>query len=134
MSAETNKQAVLDMHKAIGRGDIDGMFTPMTEDVTFRVTGDHALGQRVYQGKEDIVNNLLMTIFGRLDGGVEVNIISMAAEDDKVFLHFTGKAKTREGAPYNNEYVQLFSFRDGKISGVVEFLDTALLARVLGGG
>ncbi len=132
MSDERNKEAVLAMHEAIGRGDIDGMFAPMTEDVTFRVTGDHALGQRSYQGKEDIVNNLLMTIFGRLDGGVEVEIIDIAAENDKVFLHFKGKAKTCTGDDYNNEYVQVFSFRDGKISGIVEFLDTALLAKVLG--
>jgi ketosteroid isomerase-like protein len=132
MSDESNKNAVLRMHEAIGRGDIDGMFAPMTDDVTFRVIGDHALGQRTYQGKEDITNNLLMTIFARLDGGVEVTIISIAAEDEKVFLHFTGKAQTVDGDPYNNEYVQLFSFRDGKISAVVEFMDTALLAKVLG--
>jgi ketosteroid isomerase-like protein len=132
MSDENNKNAVLKMHEAIGRGDIDGMFTPMTDDVTFRVTGDHAIGQRIYQGKEDITNNLLMTVFARLDGGVEVTIISIAAEDEKVFLHFTGKAQTIDGDPYNNEYVQLFSFRDGKISGIVEFMDTALLAKVLG--
>jgi ketosteroid isomerase-like protein len=132
MSDESNKNAVLRMHEAIGRGDIDGMFAPMTDDVTFRVIGDHALGQRTYQGKEDITNNLLMTIFARLDGGVEVTIISIAAEDEKVFLHFTGKAQTVDGDPYNNEYVQLFSFRDGNISGIVEFMDTALLAKVLG--
>ena len=132
MSDENNKNAVLKMHEAIGRGDIDGMFAPMTDDVIFRVTGDHAIGQRVYQGKEDITNNLLMTVFARLDGGVEVTIISIAAEDEKVFLHFTGKAQTIDGDPYNNEYVQLFSFRDGQISGIVEFMDTALLAKVLG--
>jgi ketosteroid isomerase-like protein len=132
MSDESNKNAVLRMHEAIGRGDIDGLFAPMTDDVTFRVIGDHALGQRTYQGKEDITNNLLMTIFARLNGGVEVTIISIAAEDEKVFLHFTGKAQTVDGDPYNNEYVQLFSFRAGKISAVVEFMDTALLAKVLG--
>jgi ketosteroid isomerase-like protein len=132
MSDESNKNAVLQMHEAIGRGDIDGMFARMTDDVTYRVTGDHALGQRIYQGKEDIINNLLMTIFARLDGGVEVTIINMAAENEKVFLHFTGKARTVDGDPYNNEYVQLFSFRDGNISDVVEFMDTALIAKVLG--
>ena len=73
-----------------------------------------------------------MTVFARLDGGVEIDIISIAAEDDKVFLHFTGKAQTRDGDPYNNEFVQIFSFRDHKISGIIEFLDTALLAKVLG--
>ena len=81
---------------------------------------------------ENKINNLLMTIFPRLDGGVEVTIVNIAAENEKVFLHFTGKAQTFDGDPYNNEYVQLFSFRDGKISGVVEFMDTALLAKVLG--
>ena len=131
MSDQSNKEAVLAMHEAISRGDIDGMFEPMTDDVTFRVQGDHALGQRIYQGKEDIVSNLLMTIFGRLDGGVEVEIIDIAAENGKAFLHFKGKAKTIGGDDYNNEYVQLFSFRDGKISSIVEFLDTALLAKVL---
>ena len=133
MSDESNKKAVLAMYEAIGRGDVDGMFAPMTDDVTFRVIGDHALGQRVYQGKEDIVNNLITKVFQRLDdSGVAMNIISVAADDGKAFAHFTGAAKTREGDPYNNEYVHVLSFRDDKISGIIEFLDTALLARVLG--
>ena len=132
MSDQENKAAVYNMHEAISRGDLDGMFDHMTEDVTFRVQGNHLLGRRKFQGKEDIVENLLMVIFGRLQGGVEVKIENIAAENDKVFLQFSGKATRLSGEPYENEYVQLFEFRDGKISSITEFLDTALLAEVLG--
>jgi ketosteroid isomerase-like protein len=114
MSGNIHKQAVLEMHAAIGRGDIDGMFTHMTDDVTFRITGDHPVGKRVFRGKEDIVNNLLMTVFARLDGGVEVEIISIAAEHEKVFLHFTGKAKTRDGDPTIISLCRFLAFAMGR--------------------
>ena len=132
-NVERNKKAVLAMHDCVNRNDLDGMFDVMTEDVTFRVVGAHRVGQRTYQGKDDIVSHLLLEIFQCLKGGVEISISNIVAESETVFLHFMGKATTKNGNPYNNEYVQIFSFRDGKISGIVEFMDSILLANVLEG-
>lgn len=132
-NVERNKKAVLAMHDCVNRNDLDGMFDVMTEDVTFRVVGAHRVGQRTYQGKDDIVSHLLLEIFQHLKGGVEISISNIVAESETVFLHFMGKATTKNGNPYNNEYVQIFSFRDGKISGIVEFMDSILLASVLEG-
>jgi len=36
-------------------------------------------------------------------------------------------AKTIHGLPYDNDYASVFRLRDGKISEVVEYLDTALV-------
>lgn len=53
------------------------------------------------------------------------------ADSETAFLHFMGKATMKNGSPYHNEYVHIFCFRDGKISGVVEFMDSILLAEAL---
>ena len=128
---ERNKKAVLAMHDSVNRNDLDGMFDVMTEDITFRVVGKHSLGGRIYQGKDDITRHLFFEIFQRLEGGIEISISNLVADSEIAFLHFMGKATMKNGSLYHNEYVQIFRFRDGKISGVVEFMDSLLLAEVL---
>ena len=132
MSKELNKRAVLDMQEAIAKGDLEGMFDVMTDDVVFRVIGTHRLGQREYRGKKDITENILAVMFGIFDdNGIKTEIQDISADGEKVFLQFTGAAKTRSGKDYYNEYVQVMSFRDGKICELVEYLDTQALANVL---
>jgi ketosteroid isomerase-like protein len=50
----------------------------------------------------------------------------IAAEGDVAFVHATLHATTRaSNMPYENDYVFVFSFRDGLIDAVWEHLDTA---------
>ena len=108
------------------------MFANMTDDVTFQVMGSHKLAQRIYKGKEDITQNLLMVTLPLFDdNGIKTEVQCMAAEGDVVFLQFSGKAMTRKGQRYENDFIQVFRFRDGKICSIAEYLDTALLASIL---
>lgn len=51
----------------------------------------------------------------------------LTAEEDRVHLHFTMRARTSRGQHYENRYQTLFVLRGGRIAEAWEYLDTALL-------
>jgi ketosteroid isomerase-like protein len=51
-------------------------------------------------------------------------IISTTAEEDRVAVEVNGSARLADGRLYENNYLMLFEFRDGKIRSIKEFLDS----------
>jgi len=43
-----------------------------------------------------------------------------------------GKARSKNGSPYNNTYCYIFRIADGKVRDVTEYLDTELITSVFG--
>jgi ketosteroid isomerase-like protein len=56
-------------------------------------------------------------------------IHSVTADDDRVAIEANGFQALRDGTSYDNVYLWLFRFQDGKISSVRTYLDTALAER-----
>lgn len=50
---------------------------------------------------------------------------------DVVVVQALGKNLTRDGKRYDNDYVFVIHFRDGKIARYEEYCDTDMIARVL---
>ena len=48
----------------------------------------------------------------------------MIAENDQVVLQWTSRARTRDGRPYENGCIGVFTIREGKIQHVREYMDT----------
>jgi hypothetical protein len=48
----------------------------------------------------------------------------MIAERDRVVLQWTSRARTRDGRPYENGCIAVFTIRQGKIQDVRECMDT----------
>ena len=48
----------------------------------------------------------------------------MIGERDQVVLQWTSRARTRDGRPYENGCIGVFTVRDGKIHAVREYMDT----------
>lgn len=57
---------------------------------------------------------------------------TITAEDNRVLAEVRGANKTVDGEDYNNRYVFFMEFDGGKIKTVREYLDTALVEKVLG--
>jgi ketosteroid isomerase-like protein len=53
-----------------------------------------------------------------------MEITGMIAEDDQVVLQWTSRARTRDGQPYENGCIGVFTIREGKIQDVREYMDT----------
>ena len=60
-----------------------------------------------------------ITVFRNLS----FNIISTTAEADRVVVEFTAQGEAHAGQAYENEFLSLFTFRDGKIVGIYEHCD-----------
>ena len=131
MSPEQNKKIVRNFFAFGNEGKIDKCLDLLADDITWEDTGTTRFSG-IYRGKQCVVEDLIGPLFGGLKAGIQSEIEDVIAEEDRVVVVSRGTAETHEGVPYNNRYCQVFRVRDGKISSVLEFFDTALADRVFG--
>jgi len=48
-----------------------------------------------------------------------------------VVVEFRGRATTKAGKPYNNNYCWIYRIADGRLQELTEYLDTELVTAVL---
>jgi len=121
MSVESNKAAATAMMHNFSAGVFDR--AAFTEDATWWTssTGELPLDQR-------------MATFGKqaasqFAGGGRFEIDSVTAEGDRVVLEARGFQPLKDGRSYDNTYLWLLYLRDGRISRVKAWMDTALVQR-----
>ena len=132
MSKSIEEQVYREFSEAVNSGDLEGAFKNATEDMTFRPIGSHPELGREFKGMQDILENCWMKVFQHIDeNGVAITVNDIVTADDIAFVQFNGQATGRSGMPYNNEYVHVLRFRDGKICSITEFLDTDLFYKLL---
>lgn len=131
--SEDNKKVVEALYAAGNRGDLEACFGMLAEDVSWTVMGSTRFSG-TYAGKQALMEELLGPLFGRLNGGIRMEVRNLIAEGDQVVAVADGRAETLEGVPYENRYCQVFTIRDGRIVAVEEFLDTAHTNAVFGAG
>lgn len=130
MEVEKNKRVVRAFYEAGNSGNIDAALGLMDENVTWLNMGSTKLSG-TYNGKQDLLDNLIGPLFSQLEAGIESTVQRMIAEADYVAVQVNGRAKTTSGKPYNNTYCHVFRICDGKIIEVTEYLDTELTSSVL---
>lgn len=64
--------------------------------------------------------------------GIQLEIRSMTAEEDRISVEAQGSAVSIEGVPYNNRYHMMFVIRDGRIKTAREYCDTKLADKLFG--
>lgn len=103
---------------------IDALMAP---DATYWTAGTPRLFD--YAGSRDkpgiVAYMATPSIFA---GGAEVRFGAITAEDNRVAVECITGGETFDGRHYANAYHYLFTFRDGLIVSVKEYLDTALAA------
>ncbi|MBT8047840.1 MAG: nuclear transport factor 2 family protein [Xanthomonadales bacterium] len=131
VSTTRNKEIVHKFFKASNNGDLDSSFDLVSEEIKWVNVGTTALSG-TYQGKEELIRNLLEPLFGRLKAGIFMHINQLVAEGEHVVAQMSGIAETLDGRPYNNTYCWIIRVRDGKIVEVKEFADTELITSAFG--
>jgi len=131
MGIAENKQIVLNFYEAGARGDMDGCFALLADDITWTNIGTTKFSG-TYVGKRALAEDLLGPLFGQLKAGIASQIDRLTAEGDVVVAQTTGTAETKDGVPYNNTYCQVITIKDGKFAAVTEYMDTALIDTVFG--
>ncbi|MFM9924503.1 nuclear transport factor 2 family protein [Variovorax sp. H27-G14] len=124
-----NAQLVSDVFDEIAKGNGAPFWAACHQDVVWRTIGESSWSGE-FSGKQTIIEEVLRplnyalaeraTIPARIvDGG------------DVIVLQARGKNLTRDGQRYENDYVFVIHFEDGKIVRYEEYCDTELMARVL---
>jgi len=124
---ERHKDAVRTYIKALGVGDVDLFASVLTDDFAAIICGRSIISGPMTR---DEVLAFVKEVPTISPDGINLEILSLTAEDDRVACESEGHVVLRNGAEYNNMYIHLFRFRDGKIREVKEYMDTDLACNV----
>lgn len=132
MTILENKQAVLDFCAHFKKAAIPDLLDAMSEDATWWIIGKpHLFAGAGTKSKADM-KRIWGNLFRHMKDGLEMNIIGMIAEGDKVAAEIRSYADLIDGRVYENQYHMLFTHRRGKIVEVREYADTLLIAKMFG--
>lgn len=111
-----------------GASDIADLFA---DDACWIAPQSSPVGRR-HDGKAAVLA-LMSSGVGLYDPSVpmQIDIETMAAEGEHVFVEMNLRGRTLGGAPYLNHYVFVFRFVDGLITEIREHLDTHYAQRML---
>lgn len=132
MSNQDNKKIVRDFLAHFKEAAIADLLSAMSEGATWWIIGKPHLfpgaGTKSRADMERIWGNL----FRQMQGGLEMTVIGMVAEEDKVAVEVRSHADLSDGRVYENQYHMLFTVRHGEIAEVREYADTLLIAKMFG--
>jgi uncharacterized protein len=128
MSIEDNKQMVRDFLANFKNADAAKLADAMNGDATWWILGKpHLFASAGTKSKADM-KRIWSNLFGHMKNGLEMTIIGMVAEGDKVAAEIRSHADLTDGRVYENQYHMLFTLRRGEIAEVKEYADTLLIA------
>lgn len=131
MSAAANKtlieQVCADAANRAGTTFIDSV----TEDVRWIITGQYSWSHS-FNGRAAVLNGLMGHLRSLLQQRARTLAHNVIAEGDFVVVEAKGDNLTKSGVRYDNDYCLIFRLRDGKITEVKEYCDSALVETVLG--
>jgi ketosteroid isomerase-like protein len=116
---------------AVQAGDEATLRSMFAEDASWTLAAGDLPISGVWAGRDRILGGFLATAMARLEpGSVSLEVTGLIAEDDRVVLQWTSRARTRDGRPYENDCIGVFTIRDGRIHAVREYMDTRYAGEV----
>ena len=121
--SEQNKRVARTFIEAMGRGDAAAAAPCITEDAFTLAKG---YGKFAGVRKHDTILATIDAFSKLMPDGMEPDIISITAEDDRVVVEFEGNGTLYNGESYGNQYCMVFTLREGRICQVNEYFCTIL--------
>src|SRR5262249_55576491 len=88
-----------------------------------------------WEGRTAILDEFLARALSHYQAGsVSLEITGMVGEGDRVVLQWTSRARTRDGRPYENGCIGVFTVKEGRIQAVREYMDTLYAQQTAFGG
>jgi uncharacterized protein len=117
-----NKDLFIEISMAFSRGDISYLKDQLAENVQWNI-----LGFEPIKGKANVLETLKMT---ELESFPEITVKNIISDGKYVVIESNGKARTKQGKPYNQTYCDVFKFENEKLQEINTYLDTALSKEV----
>ena len=132
MSIQDNKQTVREYLAHFKNAAVTDLLDAMSEDATWWILGKPHLFPGAGNKSKADMERIWGSLFGRMKDGLEMTVIGIVAEGDKVAAEIRSHADLTDGRVYENQYHMLFTVRQGKIVEVKEYADTLLIANMFG--
>ena len=131
MSAEQNKQTIIDFFDQMSNGNVKGFVDLYHEGGAVWTSGNTLISGT--QKKAEI-QKFAGGIYDAFPEGLKFKIISMTAEDDRVAVEAESEGMHVSGVKYQNFYHFLFILKDSKVLLLKEYMDTEKVTDILCGG
>jgi ketosteroid isomerase-like protein len=123
----------LEFFDALSSGDLERIRAAFHEDAVWQVQVKGILGEGAHRGKKAIVDDFLAPVRGMFKpGDPKVTVTSMASQGPLVLGECLSRGTFADGRPYENLYVFVLEFRDGKVHQLREYMDSLYIARLQG--
>jgi uncharacterized protein len=129
VSADENTRLAQSAYEAFGRGDMAALAELMADDIEWVTPGDpdDDPNAGTFKGKEAVLG-----WFGRLASTVDFTTFEpreFIAQNDKVVSLVYAEATARDtGRAFVNHEAHVWTFREGKVTRIQIYLDTAATA------
>ena len=124
-STTAAERVVLRYFDALANGKQDVIRDSFAADATFSYPGELPMSG-TWTGPDDIVDGFLAAAFRLLDpdAPVSIEITGVIAADPHVIVEWTSRGTVRNGNPYDNQNIAVYTVRDGKIATAREYANT----------
>jgi uncharacterized protein len=130
MSTQQNKQLLSGIFEAMAEGNTKPFVEAMAEDFRWRFAGEWSWARDWGETREAVRADLLgplMAQFSSYRSWPE----EILADEDRVVVLARAEARTCRDEDYRQAYCYVFGVREGLLTEVIEYCDTALVERVL---
>jgi hypothetical protein len=129
MSEEVTNKKVLERYvAALQAEDPRGVQECFAADAVWTLQAGQLPMSGTWEGRDRIIDGFFATAMSHYQpGSVQLEVTAMIAEHDQVVLQWTSRARSRDGRPYENGCIGVFTVRDGLIADVREYMDTLRL-------
>ncbi|MDF1655381.1 MAG: nuclear transport factor 2 family protein [Coxiellaceae bacterium] len=126
------KEYVANVFSLLETGDLDGFLQQyVDENVQWTITGTNVLSG-LYASRQDFVENAINKLKVSLEGGIKMNILNIYVDGDTAVVEMEAIAKAKRGHDYDNQYVWIQRFSDGKIVEARVYYDDVLVNKTMG--
>ncbi|MFI9328905.1 nuclear transport factor 2 family protein [Kitasatospora sp. NPDC052868] len=132
-SATDSKNVVLRYLRALRERDIPTVLEVLAEDVEYWIAGDLPISG-TWTGREKVLTGFFTEMTALLDPDAEysIEVRNVIAEAGHVVIECVSSSVTRQGTPFDNPIVAVFTLGGGRITGMREYFDTQNFARAIG--
>ena len=125
---EDNKKLTADFFDAMNSGDGEAIAGAYADDGHLFTMGSTAISGVYDKAQIEAFAGGVLEAFPK---GLAFEVHSMTAEADRVAVEATSSGTHVSGKPYQNRYHFLFTWRDGKLVELKEYMDTELVTEVI---
>ncbi len=135
MSDVNDNERLLERYTAaLQAGDRQAVRECFAEDATWTLHAGELPMSGTWAGRDQIMDGFFATAMANYEpGSVQIETTATIAEGDRVVRQWTSRARTRDGMPYENGCIGVFTVRDGRIQSVREYMDTLYAGHAFAG-